>query len=67
MQLCVCNLSSGSSFVPPSLFDDIIPYETSILSIRQKNSLRLRNLKPGTPLILTITNITRIMHAIQQK
>ena len=67
MQLCVCNLSSGSSFVHASLFDGIFRYETSILSIRQKNSLALRNLKPGTPLILTITNITRIVHAIQQK
>ena len=67
MQLCVCYLSNGDSFVPPSLFDGIFPYETSILSIRQKNSLRLRNLKPGTRLILTITNITRIVHAIQQK
>ena len=58
---------NGNSFEPPSLFDGIFRYDTSILSIRQKNSLRLRNLKPGTPLILTITNITRIVHAIQQK
>ena len=67
MQLCVCNLSSGSSFVLPSLFDRTFRYETSILSIRQKNSLALINLKPGTPLILTITNITWIVHAMQQK